>query len=1076
MGKADADRNLLFGLLALQNGLINQGQLVAAFQAWTLDKGRFLAEHLVARGDVDVDDCLAVEALVNRHLKKHGGQVRKSLAAVNTGRSTRDDLAKIGDSEIEATLGYVGPALGLTANCEADRTESPVSGGSTTNFQRFRPLRPHARGGLGAIFVAVDEELHREVALKQLHDSHADDPVSRTRFLLEAEITGGLEHPGIVPVYGLGSYADGRLYYAMRLVRGDTLKEAIEAFFKADHVASRGQGERALALRQLLARFVAVCNAVAYAHSRGVIHRDLKPSNILLGPYGETLVVDWGLAKVVGRDGSRTAGTEGTLRPGSGSSSGETLPGSAVGTPAYMSPEQAAGQLDRISPATDVYSLGATLYHLLTGQSPFPDNDVPAVLSRVQRGDFTPTHAVRPDVPRPLEAVCLKAMALEPESRYRSPRELADEIEQWLAGEPVAAWPEPWSARAKRWIARRRTLVTAACVAAVVTIAALGGITALQVRSNQELSAANEALRDAQTRAEGRVDLALRAIERFREAVEHNLDVKNRPELAPLRKDLLQAPLDFYHQLKSDIETSRRPESGASARLAQALSGLASIMAQIDSQPRAITAFEEAIDVLERLAAERPNVAAHRADLARSTLRLGSIQFYTGRLNDALTSLKRSVALWQVLCRDQPSEPSYRAELARGESALGSLKRSAGHRDEALPHYEQSLAIRQELAAAYPDVVAYRVDLAQTYFNLGLLDLDYGRVSAAQANLEQARDLQEQLARQNPTIVDARSDLAITYRFLGDLHGNHGRPAEAQACYNAARPIWEALARDYPSVTMYRAGFAWNTAALGHMQMADGQFDQARINLVRSRDLREELVREHPETELNRLGLAWSYNRLGDLDLHTGHPAEALPSLTKAREHLDLLLRGNPENLEYRNLLSIALANLGDALLRLGRGPEALASHQDAIEQMRLTYNKNPDRYRNDFSDHYRDLHVVQKALGQWAEAEESLRTARELLAGSKQTGATTLYSLACLEVLRGVLIGRGRPDATPAEQTQRCEANDRAMEVLRQAVRAGYRDLAHIQRDADLHPLRSRLEFQMLLLDMAFPDVPFGR
>jgi serine/threonine protein kinase len=169
-------------------------------------------------------------------------------------------------------------------------------------------LRPHARGGLGEVFVARDQELHREVALKEIQARH-DDPRSRSRFLLEAEVTGGLEHPGVVPVYGLGAYPDGRPFYAMRLIKGDSLKEAIGRFHQAD-VPGRDPGERRLALRGLLRRFVDVCNAVAYAHSRGVLHRDLKPSNVMLGPYGETLVVDWGLAKVVGRPAGSDGATE----------------------------------------------------------------------------------------------------------------------------------------------------------------------------------------------------------------------------------------------------------------------------------------------------------------------------------------------------------------------------------------------------------------------------------------------------------------------------------------------------------------------------------------------------------------------------------------------------------------------------------------------------------------------------------------------------------------------------------------------------------------------------------------------
>ena len=290
-------------------------------------------------------------------------------------------------------------------------------------------------------------------------------------------------------------------------------------------------------MRKLLRRFLDVCNAIDYAHSRGVLHRDIKPANIIVGKHGETLVVDWGLAKVLGR--SDPGSVEQTLVPrSSASGSSETLPGSALGTPAYMSPEQARGNLEQLGPRSDVYSLGATLYFLLTGTSPLEGDDVGAILRAVQEGKFQPPRRIDPSIDKPLEAVCLKAMALSPEDRYKTPRALADDLERWMADEPVSAWREPWSRALVRWLTRHRTGVTGVGAALLMAVAGLAAVLGVQTRANAQLTAKNDQL-DASVRREAeRFKLAMDAIKLFHGEVSEDLLLKEK-RFETLR---LQAP------------------------------------------------------------------------------------------------------------------------------------------------------------------------------------------------------------------------------------------------------------------------------------------------------------------------------------------------------------------------------------------------------------------------------------------------------------------------------------------------------------------------------------------------------
>jgi serine/threonine protein kinase len=493
-----ADRNLLFGILAVQSGFCTAQQLVEAMSAWTLAKDRPLGDLLLEGGALKPDEHELLAALVAKQLAKHGGDVEKSLAALTPTPRVAAALRRLADEDVQRSLA----ALTVPRGVDPDRTrafESGSAGGSV----RYRVLRPHARGGLGEVFVARDEELGREVALKEIQAQHADDPDSRGRFVREAEVTGLLEHPGVVAVYGLGAYADGRPFYAMRFIQGDSLKEAIDRF----HQGSKPKFTRT-EFRQLLGRFIDVCQAIAYAHSRGVLHRDLKPGNIMLGKFGETLVVDWGLAKVAGtKDGA--VGDQ-SIGVSSESHATPTMHGQAIGTPAYMSPEQATGKLDELGPATDVYSLGATLYALLTGRAPIEAANLPETLRKAERGEWTPLRQVNSSIPGPLAAICAKAMALKPSDRYASAEALAADVERFLADESVSAHPDAMIVKVRRWMRKRPGVTAGAAVAVLAGLAASFAGFVVVGGKNVELASANRQLARATALAEDNERTALK--------------------------------------------------------------------------------------------------------------------------------------------------------------------------------------------------------------------------------------------------------------------------------------------------------------------------------------------------------------------------------------------------------------------------------------------------------------------------------------------------------------------------------------------------------------------------------------
>jgi eukaryotic-like serine/threonine-protein kinase len=997
--------DLLFGLLALQNGLIDQGQLVAAFQAWTREKVRPLAELLIARGDLDSEQRAGIEAMVALHLKKHGSDTGRSLAAIPAHRSTRESLARIGDPEIGASLGHVGSAHRSTEEGDlGDRTVTYSVGTATSDGQRFRVLRPHARGGLGAVFVALDGELHREVALKQILEKHADDPASRQRFVAEAEITGGLEHPGVVPVYGLGTDAGGHPYYAMRFIKGDSLKEAIERFHM-DEALKKDPGGRSLELRKLLGRFTDVCNAVDYAHSRGVIHRDLKPANIIVGKHGETLVVDWGLAKLVGR--ADPSGGEQTIAPSSGGSS-ETLPGSALGTPPYMSPEQARGDLDKLGPRSDVYSLGATLYCMLTGKPPFDVDDVGAILRAVQEGRFQRPSQHHPSLDKSLEAVCLKAMSTRPEDRYATAKAVADDLERWMADEPVSAWREPLARRARRWGRRNRTAVAAAVAALVV---ALGALSVGTVLIGWQRSVALEQ-RDL---ARGNLEQARRIVDEMYTQVADGLtDARG---MEPYQREILDKALRFYESVA--LPQSQAPE--IRYETGRARFRVAEIRYKFSQIEQAEAAYKQALSIFEPLAADYPDRAEFSQAFAGNLKSLAILYMSTARLDQAEAMYEKAASTSQKLIDDHPEDVAYRLGLARTENSRGILYKRIHRLEDCEAALKRAEALDRELIEGHPEDHTIRGHLARVLINLGVsLDPAFRRAEI-ESKYDQALLILRKLVVEQPRVVEYQSELAGLMMSLGALYSRTGRPDQAEAANEKAIAIQRRLTDDHPD----RVDFA------------------------------------------DELGLSYysmSYMKQLKRDFQGAHDWA-----NRAIQAFETSLRREPRRADIKELLGFAFHARAQALTDQYRAAEALRDWDRAIELA----DKDEER-----------IHSLTASRALVLAYQGETRRAVAAIAAVPRTGAYSgviFYNEACIFALAAAAAAAAN-DVTSSPEHRAALVEQyaaRAMSALAEARRLGYfRDaskVANIRSDRDVDALRARPDFQVLLLDLAFPTDPFA-
>jgi serine/threonine protein kinase len=595
--------------------------------------------------------------------------------------------------------------------------------------------------------VAEDAQFNRQVALKRMRSGLAEDHDSRARFISEAQITGYLEHPNIAPVYAQGRDQDNVPFYAMRFVEGKTLEQAIENFHALPSSGS-GSSKRQLALRELLGGFVAVCNAVAFAHSREVLHRDLKPRNVVLGPYGETIVVDWGLAKVMGSTGTPPDefAQENGAAPIQLSQAGMVL-----GTLSYMSPEQAEPAAERIGPASDIYNLGATLYHLLVGRPPFVHKDNDELRRMAIRGEFPAPREVDRNVPPGLNAIVLNAMARDPAQRYKSATALAQDVERWLADEQVSAYTEPPLSRFGRW-GRRNPWAPAFLTLLIAGLFVSTGLAFWALRA------------EASTRKERNRALQEGAIAR---AVNQFLNRDLLAKASPFNQAGLVAKPDPDVKLRTVLDLA---SNTISSRFGDQPQVEASIRQTLGETYQELGLFPQARAHLERaLELRKRELGSGDPDTLIALNRMGAMELADGRMPEAETLLiPAAEGLRRILGMEHSESLKAMADVA-------ALRLGQQKLDEAESLFVDLLdRHRSLLGEEHPDT-------QQALHNLAVLYREQGDAASQQEKPELAKEkhsrseqllvtvvaaVEREKGPEHPATLEAKTNLAVVYGSL----------------------------------------------------------------------------------------------------------------------------------------------------------------------------------------------------------------------------------------------------------------------------------------------------------------------
>jgi serine/threonine-protein kinase len=712
--------------------------------------------------------------------------------------------------------------------------------GPRRHFGDYELLAEIARGGMGVVYRAHQVSLNRTVALKMILAGNLASPADVQRFHSEAEAAAHLDHPHIVSIYEVGE-RDGQHYFSMKVIEGGSLAQHVGRFPPEPRAAAR-----------LLATVAA---AVHHAHQHGILHRDLKPGNILLDANGQPHVTDFGLARRLAAD------------------KGLTQSGAIVGTPSYVAPEQMADTKRALTTAADVYALGAILYELLTGRPPFQGATPLDTLLQARDQEPERPRALNSRVDRDLETICLKCLQKDPRKRYGSAEALAQDLERWLAGEPIRARRSSAGERLVKWVRRRPA---SAALAAVSGLAAVGlllgawGHTAQMRVALREAQAAREEADRQRVRADATARGLVRSVQtaeaqqqRARENLEKALDavdkmlaevgerrLANVPQMEPVRRRLLEDALALCTGLLQENST----EPAARRGMGLAYRRMGTIYSLLGRDDEAEKYYRSALTIQQELVAVFPSEEAYGEELAATQTNLGILLRRRKQPAEVEKLFRQALEFYSKLSARAPDVPGYRAGLARGYHNLATLLGDARRHPEAEELYRKAIALHGQLVKELPTRPGYQHDLAGHHVNLGSLLARTDRLREAEESYRQALTLREKLIQSWSQRAPYREGLGYTYRCLGHLLAGQHSP-EARKAYGQAVSLGEKLAADFPKVPAYRSQLADTYAELARFLRDGHRIPEAVDCYKKARVWREKLVAEFPAEPAFQQGL-----------------------------------------------------------------------------------------------------------------------------------------------------------------------------------------------------------------------------